>query len=101
MRPIRKTRHAMMIFGAGALSAYFFDPDSGPQRRARIVDQVRSMTSGMPSMSDGMTERSDHDSNDNPTGDSRADESARDGEGSSGPIDLATGRPLAEANTGG
>lgn len=93
MRPIRKTRHALMIFGAGAAAAYFFDPDSGPQRRARIVDQARSMTASMPTGSDGTPTPSAPDAEQDDSGQEVSAESA-------GPIDLATGRPLSEAHAG-
>jgi hypothetical protein len=83
-----------MIFGAGAVAAYFFDPEAGPQRRARIVDQARSMSAGMPNGSDGSPRPSDGGAEREPSG----SESSRDDAASTGPIDLATGKPLAEAH---
>jgi hypothetical protein len=95
MRPIRKTRNAILIAGAGALAAYFIDPESGEERRDRVMEQFRSMTGGMgPSEGDQMqgdqvvssTGRSDVTSSGAaaafipPVGD--------------GPIDLATGSPM-------
>ena len=113
MKPIRKTRHALMFMGAGALGAYFLDPEAGPARRDRLMDQVRSLTGDMGSSGDG--ERSDAGSSTSSSasgevsssGQSSADAFAGSGgeqssssQESSGPIDLATGKPVSESPLG-
>lgn len=46
MHLLRKTRRTTMLVGAGAVAAYFLDPDNGAARRQRIVEQLRELTGG-------------------------------------------------------
>jgi hypothetical protein len=104
MRPIRKTRNALFLMGAGAAAAYFFDPDSGPERREKAMSQFRAMSgdssgsqggtissAGQPDLSSSSPEAANAFSG-------RMEESpgamlAEDG----GPTDVATGQPLGGA----
>lgn len=120
MKPIRKTRHALMFMGAGALAAYFLDPEAGPARRDRVMDQVRSLTGDM-----GGSGSSDHSSGSDQSSAGSGTSSSGSGEVSapnqgtadafagssseqrgstqesgSGPIDLATGKPVSESPLG-
>ncbi len=114
MKPIRKTRHALMFMGAGALAAYFLDPEAGPARRDRVMDQVRSLTGDM-----GGSGSSDQSSDGSGTSSSGSGEVSAPNQGTadafagssseqrgstqesgSGPIDLATGKPVSESPLG-
>jgi hypothetical protein len=98
MRPIRKTRNAILIAGAGALAAYFMDPESGEERRDRLMDQFRSMTSGMgPSEGDQMQGDQVVGSADRSDVTSWAGADAFTPPAGDGPIDLATGSPMTHA----
>lgn len=93
MKPIRSARHALMFFGAGAVTAYFLDPAAGPDRREKLMQQVRSLSGSAGQMSSS------------PTAGPPIFESSRDQErpststahDESGAIDLATGRPVSES----
>lgn len=121
MKPIRKTRHALMFMGAGALAAYFLDPEAGPARRDRVMDQVRSLTGDMGGS--GGSDQSSGTSTGSSTGSgevsapnqgtadafagssseqrsSSSGGSASTQESGSGPIDLATGKPVSESPLG-
>jgi hypothetical protein len=127
VKPIRKTRHALMFMGAGALGAYFLDPEAGPQRRERLMDQIRSVTAdlGMGGSSEqssggersrggeqssGAEQSSGSDSGESASpaegsADAFADAASDSGSSSapkagSGPIDLATGEPVSESPLG-
>jgi len=69
-----------MFFGAGAVAAYFLDPEAGPTRRDRVMQQVRSL-SGEQSSDEGPLHGDDA-SSDAPSERPRA---------STGAVDLATG----------
>lgn len=76
-----------MFAGAGAVAAYFLDPDSGRDRRQRLMDQFGSMTGGEPPQpgemrSDGRSDLA-----------GSAATAADSGHGG-GAIDLATGAPI-------
>ena len=111
MKPIRKTRHALMFMGAGALGAYFLDPEAGPARRDRVMDQFRSLTgdmggSGEDNQSDsGSSSASGQVSSSSGQGSADAfagsgGEQSSSSQESSGPIDLATGKPVSESPLG-
>jgi hypothetical protein len=117
MKPIRKTRHALMFMGAGALGAYFLDPEAGPARRDRVMDQFRSLTGDMGSSGEGNpSDRGSSSSSgssgevSSSSGQGSADAFAGSGgdsssasqetQESSGPIDLATGKPVSESTLG-
>jgi hypothetical protein len=128
MKPIRKTRHALMFMGAGALGAYFLDPEAGPARRDRLMGQVRSLTgdlgTGGSSEQSGASDQPSDDEQSSGTASSGSGEvsasgsadafadatsdsgdSADSGESSSppagsGPIDLATGQPVSDTPLG-
>jgi len=42
MRLLRTPRR-FLVFGAGAATAYFLDPDSGPARRQKVLAQIRQL----------------------------------------------------------
>lgn len=104
MKPIRKTRHALMFMGAGAVAAYFLDPESGPDRRERIMQQIRSITEGTTGSPGGGSQGSDEAGGTSGSDQSRsaaADAFSTRGRTTddevgqrSGPIDLATGEPV-------
>ena len=113
MKPIRKTRHALMFMGAGALAAYFLDPEAGPARRDRLMDQVRSLTGDMGASGGSDQSAGDSGTSSGSTGEvsapgQPADAFERTGseqrsstqESGSGPIDLATGKPVSESPLG-
>lgn len=45
-RPRLPRIRTLAAFGLGAAAAYFWDPEHGPERRARFSDQVRAYTEG-------------------------------------------------------
>ena len=96
MKPIRKTRHALMFMGAGAVAAYFLDPEAGPERRERVLQQVQSLTgqtgsgSGGSEVSSGKPEASVQSS----SASAEPFAGSSTGDSDRGPIDLATGEPL-------
>jgi len=116
MKPIRRTRHALMFMGAGALAAYFLDPESGPARRERVMGQVRSLTGDMDggtgSSGDGGRSTGSSGSSDasgEVSSTSRGTADAFSGSGSEqrgsetkegGAIDLATGKPVSQSPLG-
>jgi len=47
MRIMRTVRRSAVLFGAGAATAYLFDPESGPERRERLKSKLdRSLETG-------------------------------------------------------
>lgn len=99
MKPIRRTRHALMFMGAGAIAAYFLDPESGPERRERLLQQAQSLT-GQVGSSPGSHEEPASPSSARDSAEPFATSSSSSSTGTDrGPIDLATGEPLSSGNT--
>jgi hypothetical protein len=109
MKPVRKTRHALMIFGAGAVTAYFLDPENGPARRERLKEQFDSLSSRASGGSDGGSGSSDRPTavaNPSVSAETFPHQHAENASGGAigaepGPIDLATGEPLANTPASG
>lgn len=57
MKVFRRLRRSVYFFGAGAVTAYFLDPEAGPERRERLIEQFRSvMGDQQPSAPEGTAE---------------------------------------------
>lgn len=93
MHLVRKIRRTTMLVGAGAVAAYYLDPDSGVARRQRVIDQVRSLNAGDQSIGDRLDEmdRTRRDL----AGTGRADD--RDGQSLPSPSASATAAPVTAA----